>query len=650
MLATLTIHNVAIIHHLRIDFGPGLNVFTGETGAGKSIIMAAFSAVLGERVVTRELIRTGENVARVEAHFNLDVRTIRDRARASRLDSAVRELKGMIDGEGLEWNPEEELIVTRELNVSGRNRCFINDQQVQLGFLKTLGSRLVDLHGQHDHQQLLDLKHQLRLLDGFGGNELIKLRDQVVAKIQELRLLEESIRRLDTTAAEKEAQRELWQFQADEIDGATIDVETDRDVEERFKRMANQERLLQESHAAVDLLTGPEEGSAGILQLLRQLKSRVEGLAEFDSGLSDVTRVIDDTYFSLEDLVDNLGHRFPADAFESQELGQLEQRIGVLTRLRRKYGPEIDDVIRSRETLQQNLDGISGVDQDRKLKARHRVDLLHQISLTAAALSRSRSEAALALQETIRCHLKDLAMPHARFEINTQVTEDEDSPLVVEGRKLKLHGDGIDRVNFLISVNPGEELKPLARIASGGELSRVVLAIKSSQAVLDRVPIMVFDEIDTGIGGTTAVKVGEKLADVSRACQALVITHLPQIASLAEVHFAVGKTENDGRSMVSVSRLDPTERVLEIQRMLGGAEKVGWEDAKRMLRGLCPTRRPIAAGPNPETSTDPGLEESRIEKKMNVRSPKPAKKAQARPAARRRVQPGRPAGKPVGQT
>lgn len=571
MLSTLSITNLAIIDALEIRFEAGLNIFTGETGAGKSIIMNALSLVLGERASV-ELIRAGAPFARVQALFDI---------------GADRRVARALADMGLETE-DAEVLVSRELSREGKNRCWVNGALVPLSQLRAIGDLLVDLHGQHDHQRLLNPAHHLEIVDEFGDSAYHELRGRVHTDVARLSEIRRELAEIAARASERAAQLELAQAQVDELKAAEVDPAADTQLEGRLRLLGNIEKVRREAQEIVDALTGDDAERPGALTTLRALGPRVEWLGETtqDASLVSAAQEYGEACILLDDAASTITRTVDGLELDEEELDRVQSRIAVLHKLRRKYGPSLEDVVATLERLEAQVRELEQFGESRGALEGEMNGILERLGVNVAQLSSLRAGIARKLEARVSEHLLDLGLEHARFKVELGREEDPESPLALDGVRVHLYADGVDRVEFFIAPNPGEPLKPLVRTASGGELSRVMLAVKASLAVLDRVPIMVFDEIDTGIGGTTAVKVAAKLREVSARCQSLVITHLPQIASAGVCHFAVEKAIGGGRTQTGVRRLTDDERVAEIQRMLGGAEVVRREHAVELLKGF----------------------------------------------------------------
>jgi DNA repair protein RecN (Recombination protein N) len=528
MIRYLSIRNLAVIESVAVEFDSAFNVLTGETGAGKSILVEAVGLLLGGRAA-QDLIRTGADVATVEAVFD---------------------------------TPEgREVIVRRELTAQGRSRAFIDGTLATASGLKDLAASLVELHGQHEHQQLLDPAQHLLVLDELAG--LGALRDELFRSFGQIQALRQRLDRLRMDDREREARRDLIEFQLGELVRAQLMPGEDDTLaaERQVLRNADRiQRLCQDSY--LDLY----DGEHAALDTLERVWKRVTELATFDTRFAPALAARDDIKAQLTDMA--LTIRDYADSVEGspERLQEVEERLVLLERLKRKYGPTLADVIARRDTLadEQALLASAG-DSDSQVHERLRLESERFLS-QARALSEQRHDAAGRWSTALESQLADLAMPHARFEIRLQTAPAESH----------WHERGIDSAEFFLSANVGEDPRPLARIASGGELSRVMLALKTltaeSASRAGTARTLIFDEVDAGIGGRVATVVGEKLAALGRHHQVLCITHLPQVAASGRTHFLIQKQTDGGRTVTSVDRLSRQARIDELARMMGGAD------------------------------------------------------------------------------
>jgi DNA repair protein RecN (Recombination protein N) len=551
MLRELRIKNFAVIETVTVPFTRGLNVLTGETGAGKSILVDAILLVCGARA-QGDVIRTEADTAAVEAVF--DVEGLRAVARV--LDEA---------GLGAE---DGELVVRRELARSGRHRAFVNDSPVTVGLLERLGDVLVEVHGQHEHQRLLEPARQLDLLDRFAGAEAE--RAEVADLFPRYREAGEELERLRGAGRARAQREDLLRFQLSELNSAHIRPGEEEELRTEHRRLQHAERLSKGlGEAAALLVEEPDAASARIGRAARLLRD----LGRLDPAFAGPAELLDGATAQVEEAllaVRALGHSIEA---EPGRLEAIDDRLDALTRLKRKYGDTEAAMVAYRDQAAQELESLERHTETVATGERQVADLRMALLGRARTLSKRRLEAAARLGTLVQRELRALGMDRARLDMTVEPGGDED----VSDR-------GLDRGEFRFSANPGEELRPLSRIASGGELSRTMLAIQAVLAAADRIPTMVFDEVDAGIGGRVASVVAEKLATVGTGRQVLCVTHLPPIAARAHQHLQVTKTTRGGRTRATVSALTGSARVEEIARMLGG--EAATETARRHAREL----------------------------------------------------------------
>jgi DNA repair protein RecN (Recombination protein N) len=537
MLTLLAIRDFAIIDRLEVELEPGLVVITGETGAGKSILINALHLLLGGRA-SHDLIRDGADAAEVQAVFEL--------APDAALLERLRE-QGLEDGGALR--------IRRLIHRTGRNRVFINDRAVSLGRLAELAGGLVDISGQHEHVGLTDEDSHLDVLDAFG--RLGAERARTAAAVEAWRAAERELAALRRAERQRAEREDYLRFALARIDEVAPEPGEDERLEAERLRLANAERLATGLGNAVGWLY-EAEGSA-VEQIGRAVKE-LEGLQRFDPGLAGPLGPLTEGLRAVEDSAGELRDQAAGLQADPARLDRIEQRLQALRGLMRSHGPGLQAVLERRAELAAELDELQRIDSRRAELAAERDQALAAALERAAALSAERSRAAERLAERLRVELAALAMPEARFEVEIR-----------PGGREALGEHGFDRVRFLFNANPGEGLRPLAKVASGGELSRLLLAIKAVLAETDPVAVYVFDEVDAGVGGAVAEVIGDKLAAVARAHQVLCITHLPQIAAAGTAHYTVHKTVSGGRTVSGIDRLGGTaQRTEELARMLAG--------------------------------------------------------------------------------
>jgi DNA repair protein RecN (Recombination protein N) len=538
MLRTLSVRSFAIIERLDLEFGPGFNVLTGETGAGKSILMDALNLLLGSRAGA-EMVRAGAAKAMVDAVF--DVSDAPDVLRAA---------------EELGFEAEDgQLFLSREVSASGKSTGRIGGRPAAIGQLREIGEYLVDLHGQHEHQALLAVPRHIDMLDSWGGREFQSLRAQIAEAFHQAQRLKRERESLQKDARERARLLDLYQFQVAEIADAALREGEDEELDLEYRRISNAQRLAESAAAAAAVIGGGDEG--GVVDALSRAVRGLEDAAELDETLSPIVDAVRAVTFELAEAERDLARYQDEIEFDPERQQEIEARLELIRALKRKYGDTIEEVLAyGRETAEQ-LDALSNSEErgaalDREIAAADK--RLHAL---CERLSSLRCKAAREFEQVTQSELRDLGMAKTRFEV--QLAQAEPTP------------KGTDRVEFLIAVNPGEPLRPLAKVASGGEVSRVTLAIKSAMAHQEALPTMVFDEIDIGIGGRTAGVIAEKMAHLARSTQVICITHLAQIASRGSSHFSIEKEVSGERTTVRVVPLDAEGRVGEVARMIGGA-------------------------------------------------------------------------------
>jgi len=551
MLKELQIRDFALIEQVHLSFYEGFSVLTGETGAGKSIIIDALSLLLGARA-SLEMIRTGCERAVVEGVFSIP--------------QPVCPLLA-------EWGigTDSELIITREIHRSGRNRCWLNGSLVTVNQLSQLGRALVDILGQHDHQSLLDVSRHLDMLDAFGGAELQDLRRLVADRHQKYIEIKRERERLQNQERERLARIDLLQFQINEIDQAKLRVGEEAELVQQQQRLANIERITTTAESVYARLQEHTD-QPPLYDQLAQAVTELSSLTRYDSKIAPVLELFNQALIQLEEGSRDLRQYLEEFDRDPEALEQIENRLALLRTLKRKYGESEAAILAYADQIRQELEVLLESEITiEKLKTEEEA-INRELAGLAGELRQKRRHYAKILQQQIEKHLADLNMEGTRFEV--RIT---DQPL---------NETGIDAVEFMIAPNVGEELKPLAKIASGGEMSRVMLALKNCLVEIDRIPALVFDEVDSGIGGRTARSVAQKLRHLSRQFQVFVVTHLPVVASFAEHHYYVEKHEKDGRTSVSVTLLDEQERIDELVRMLGGqsGQEATAAHAKELLK------------------------------------------------------------------
>lgn len=553
MLQQLEIKNIALIDKVNIELCKGLNVLTGETGAGKSIIIDSINAIIGERL-SRELIRTGKEKASVQAVFHTE---------SKRVQEFLKNL-------GIEPEEDGMLIISREFTLSGKNVCRINGIMVTVSTLKELGERLIDIHGQHDNQSLLRTESHIELLDSFAGEELHQLKKEYLQLLENQKALKKRLMNLSGNHKDRERKIDLLKYQIDEIKKAKLKPTEEQELSKQRLLLSSSEKILSSLSKAYICLFSDDDSSGSAIDRMSAAVSELNTVARVNEKYQALAKRLEDVAYQLEDIAEDIRRERDGVEYNPELLEEIGERLDLIYRLRKKYGSsiqevleycknieaELDEMVKSEEIIEEILGQLRGVgfemfEQSKKINA-----LRHQ--------------AARVLESSIGRELEELEMKRAQFRVNIEFDQEVDS----EG-EYRFTANGLNKVEFLISPNAGEPLKPLAKIASGGEMSRVMLAIKNILADVDQVPTLIFDEIDTGISGRAAQKVGEKLAFISGSHQVICVTHLAQIATMADQHYLIEKVMEENLTCTQVSRLSGKDINNEIARILGGTNISG---------------------------------------------------------------------------
>ncbi len=549
MLSLLHIENIAVIECADISFDRGFNVLTGETGAGKSIVIDAISAILGERAY-RDMIRTGTERASVRAVF-----------------TEVPEFPWFAEN-GVEYDPET--VISREIHLDGKNICRVNGTLVNVSCLHKLGIQLINIHGQHDSAALFDEENHLAFLDAFADNG--KLRASYGERYEAVAKLRREISALTMDEGEKLRRMENLKYQIAEIEKAELEPGEDDRLEERRKVLQNAEKLSNGMETAVECLYGGED-SDGASGLLAQAEYALARLSRFSDSFAALHDRVSDLMYQVQDAAEEVRDARDSLSYSAEELEQIESRLDVIHKLRRKYGTTCEDILEYLDKAKKELDEIEFADDKLERLKKNLKKAEKEAWDAALALRENRQQAADTMSKRILSELAQLDMPRVQFACRFTETE--------------LTANGADAVAFYMSANAGEALKPLSRVASGGELARIMLAMKNVLAEKDQVATLIFDEVDTGVSGRAAQKVAEKLRSVAVHKQVLCVTHLPQLAALANTHLLIAKSERDGRTYTSVTPLDLEGRKRELARIIGGANitETTLKSAEEMLRG-----------------------------------------------------------------
>jgi DNA repair protein RecN (Recombination protein N) len=557
MLNDLSIKNFAIIDELHVSFGEGLNVISGETGAGKSIIIGAVSLLLGDRA-TADLIRSQADAATVEALFNV---------------AGNRKLKEKIAAMG--FADGEELIIRRVISRTGKNKALINGQMATLANLSAISESLINICGQHEHQVILNAENHIDILDEFGC--CLRLRTSYAEAYNQYIQIRNKIEKLENLRRSREEKAELFKFQLKEIQDINPQPAEDTRLSDEKKVLANAQKLIDWANHAYDLLYG-EKDSAVVK--LKEVQNQVKEIKNIDANLKLAPADIEGSFITLQEAALVLRDYSKNLFFDPERLAAIDERLEMLGRLKRKHGGSLESVLAKKQEIEEELRRVFSVEEELENLGKDETAAKNNLRQKALALSQVRREAAVKLQGAVDKEVRELNMPHASFQANFKKSAADKS---VESFGPK----GGDEIEFYLTANAGEEPKPLNKIASGGELSRIVLALKNVLSRTGSVATIIFDEVDNGIGGATAEIVGRKLKEVSVNHQVICITHLPQIACFGEDHLYVSKKIMKGRTTTSVEKLDEEQKIEEISRMLGGVDvtQTTRKHAREMIDG-----------------------------------------------------------------
>ena len=538
MLLELHIKDFALIDSADLKFEKGLNILTGETGAGKSIVIDSVNFIMGDKQ-SRDIIRTGAESAYVEGVF----------------DANSEETSHILQENGID--EEDVLIISREINQNGRSISRINGKTVTVSLLKQVMKYIIDIYGQHQHQSLLDEQNHIQILDSFCGSSIIEIKKQYKALYEQIKEIENQIDRINLDEKDRQRKLGLLSYQINEINEAKLKPNEDEELYKKREVLANAEKIYSSLSNAYNILYSSEEQNSSYDGIGSSI-GYLEGIEKYDEKLENIKNELKDVYYNLEGIVDEIREYKDNIDFEPDVLNQVEIRLDLINSLKMKYGNSIEEILAYCERSSSELNELVNNNQTIDKLSQKKKDGYIKLNKLAEDISKIRKEVAVKLEDRIEEELRYLGMDKASFKI---VVEDNES----------LNEDGKNKVYFMMTANVGEPLKPLSKVASGGELSRIMLAIKSVIADVDSIPTLIFDEIDTGISGRAAQAVAEKMCLISKNHQVLCVTHLPQIASMADVHFKIEKNIIDGKTYTNVLKLDNKGQTEELARMLGGA-------------------------------------------------------------------------------
>jgi DNA repair protein RecN (Recombination protein N) len=553
MIKSLHIQDYALIEKIEVDFKSGLNIITGETGAGKSILIDAMSLLLGERA-SSEVIRKGADKSIIEGIFEVDKN---------------KKVKNLLTENELEQFSE--LIIRREISSKGSNRCFVNDSPVSLNIVKDLGDLLVDLHGQHEHQSLLRKETHINFLDGFGNNEeLLRTYKWLYNSLNKLTGELREIKEKDSIHREK---REVSEFQMKEIDAVSPQLGEEERLAIELKILENSEKLLSLSNRIYEGLYDSENS---VQDILGKIKNDLIELAKIDSSFEESNKECETALTLINDISDNIRKYKTKIEIEPDQVEATRGRLGAINLLKKKYGGSIEALLELRKKIGEEFQAADNYSEsilnlEKKIKA-----VRENASSAAEKLSKERIKISSKVKKEIELILGELGIPNAKIEVRISKNEcekGEENSLTIDSKNYYYDSNGCDEVEFFISTNVGEDIKPLVKVASGGEVSRIMLALKSVLAKSDRLPLLIFDEIDSGVSGNVAQKVGQALKSLASFHQIIAITHLPQIAAFSDHHYIVEKKTIDDRVISSIRKLDDRGKLIEVAKLLSG-EKV----------------------------------------------------------------------------
>ncbi|MCZ7609294.1 MAG: DNA repair protein RecN [Ignavibacterium sp.] len=565
MLKSLEIKDYALIDHTEIEFGRGLNIITGETGAGKSILIDAMSLLLGERASV-EVIRKGAQKAFIEGFFDVELN---------------KKVRALLQANEIEYQPD--LIIRREISLKGSNRCFINDTPVALTLIKQLGDLLVDLHGQHEHQSLLRIESHIGFLDEYSGNS--KLIEEYQVSYKELNKKISELKNLISKEESIKEKKEIYAFQIKEIDSVSPSIGEDDTILNELNILENSEKLLELTE---EVYTKLYDAEPSVIDLLGETKHKLNQLSGIDKSFLESEGECDSALAIIKELADSLRSYKSKIDVDPKEAEYKRERLGAINMLKKKYGGSIENIIEHRNKIGKDYelaenfsDAINKIQSEIKALQKSAGEAAEKISL-------SRKKSAAKVESEVIKSLNQLGISDSSFKVKISKTEaDKDSVdfILFNNKKYSYSDTGFDEVEFYISTNIGEDVKPLTKVASGGEVSRIMLSLKTILAKSDKLPVLIFDEIDTGVSGRIAQKVGAALRDLASFHQIIAITHLPQIAGMANFHYSVEKKQIDDRTVSSIRQLDENERINEVAKLVSGEvlTKESIESAKQLI-------------------------------------------------------------------
>lgn len=559
MLLQLEINNIALIDKISMEFGNGLNVLTGETGAGKSIIIDSIKDILGARF-SRELIRTGTEKSMVQALFR----------------TQKYEVTELLEQSGMEPEEDGTLVITRENTMNGRNTCRINGRITTVSNLKNMGENLIDIHGQHDNQSLLRKDYHIELLDMFTGGKIDVLKEKYGSLMKRRREIKTKLKNFVTDDEQRNKKIDFLKFQIDEIKKSNLSPGEEEELEKQKDILSNAENIIKVLAGSYELLFSGTKNTHSARDIINESLEKIIEIEDYSDKYSTFSERLQDITYRLEDITEEIRKERDMVEYDPQELERIEERLNMIYGLKRKYGSTIEDILDYCHNIEHELEDLVSNDELIEKLNKELDEVEKKLYETAKKLNSQRKKAAKVLESKIGTELAELEMKKAKFKVDIKFDKDN---------KVRFMPDGMDKVEFLFSPNIGEPLKSLSKIASGGEMSRIMLAVKTILADVDRIPVLIFDEIDMGVGGRVAQKVGEKLAELSGKHQVICITHLPQIACMADNHYFVEKYTEGKVTKTRVMKLEGRSRKEGIARLLGGTKitDITLEHADEML-------------------------------------------------------------------
>lgn len=543
MIIELSIKNFAIIDNLKINFTKGFNVLTGETGTGKSIIVESIGMILGQRA-NRNLVRSGKDKAILEGVFYLE---------------NPQKINMILDRYGIEKDPENYLIITREIFSNGRSVSRVNGRTVTLIMLNDITSNLVDIHGQYEHQSLLQIENHIKLIDTFGDYELKRLLEQVEGKYKELSQEKRKLKDLTLDSIERDREMDLLKYQIEEIENSNLDKLDEEELLSEYNKISNIKEIEMVLGETANIMKDDGYNNYSIVDSINRCISNMNKIKGYGEEFEEYVKTLEYINYELQDLYRNIVNYLEKLDMDNERLMELEERIDTINKLKRKYGNSIDEILQYKDKIKERYNVLLNVEQAIE-KINTNISIIEEeLSHNCSKLTDLRKKISKSIEKMITQELKDLNMNNVVFKVDFKRLE-------------RFTEIGWDKIEFLISTNKGEDLKPLSQIVSGGEMSRIMLAFKRILADYDNIPTLIFDEIDTGISGRTGQVVGEKMKMISKNHQVICISHLPQIAALADTHFLIDKETVDDKTTTIVRKLEDEERIDELSRLLGGVD------------------------------------------------------------------------------